>query len=151
MNPMKRKCIDPSYFNLFIAFLPVIHLVLPIRSIIHPPLTYFGLVAIIAGVALNKSAVGLLRRKLTTVTFGEKPSVLVTDGPYRISRNPIYLGGVVVLLGESVFLGSLVTLIFPFILFLLLDRIYIPDEETLMEKEFGLEYLHYKKAVRRWL
>ena len=127
------------------------HLFLPIRIVIHPPLTYFGLVTVVAGVALNVSAVGNLRRKLTTVTFGESPRVLATDGPYRISRNPIYLSGVVLLLGVAVFLGSLVTFVFPVALFLLLDRIYIPDEEILMEKEFEPEYLNYKRAVRRWL
>lgn len=148
---MKRRRIDPSYFNLFIILLPILHLVLPIRIVIHPPLTYFGLGTAIAGVALNVCTVGHLRMKRTTVTFGERPRVLVTDGPYCISRNPIYLSGVVLLLGVDVFLGSLVTFIFPVVLFLLLDRIYIRDEEILMEKEFGPEYLIYKEAVRRWL
>lgn len=148
---MDPRRIDPSYLNLFVVLSAIMHLVLPIRIIIHPPLTYFGLVIIIAGVALNVSAVGHLRRKHTTVAFGESPRVLVTDGPYRISRNPIYLGGVVFLLGVAVALGSLVTFVFPVVCFLLLDRIYIPDEEILMEQEFGPEYLRYNEAVGRWL
>jgi protein-S-isoprenylcysteine O-methyltransferase Ste14 len=148
---MKRRRIDPSYFNLFIILSPIMHLVLPIRIIIHPPLTYFGSVIIVAAVTLNASAVVHLRRKLTPVRFGHSPRILVTDGPYRIGRNPIYLSAVVLLLGVAGVLGSLVTLVFPVVLFLLLDRIYIPDEEILMEREFGPQYLRYKRAVRRWL
>lgn len=148
---MRHRRIDPSYFNLFIILSLVMHLILPIGIVIHPPLTYIGLAVIVAGVGLNVSAVGHLKRKRTTLTFGERSRVLATEGPYRISRNPIYLSGVILLLGVAVFLGSLTTFVFPVILFLLLDRIHIPDEEIQLEKEFGAEYLSYKRAVRRWL
>lgn len=150
-DPVGRRRVDPSYFNLLIVLSPVMHLVLPIGIAVRPPLTYLGLAIVVAAIALNVSAVRHLRRKLTTVTFGESPSVLATDGPFRMSRNPIYLSGVVLLLGIAVFLGSLVTFAFPATLFLLLDRIYIPDEEALLETQFGPDYLSYKRAVRRWL
>ena len=146
-----RRRVDPSYFNLLIVLSPVMHLVLPIGIAVRPPFTYLGLAVVAAAVALNVSAVRHLRRNLTPVAFGETPRALATDGPYRMSRNPIYLSGVVLLLGIAVFLGSLVTFAFPLILFLLLDRIYIPDEEVLLERRFGADWLSYRSAVRRWL
>ena len=130
---------------------PTRHLIFPIQILVHLPLRYLGLGVIFLGIALNHCAVGQLRKMLTSVEFDEIPTRLVTDGPFRISRNPIYLGGVIVLLGIAILLGSLITFVFPVILFLVLDRIYIPLEESQMEEIFGADYIEYKQAVRRWV
>lgn len=109
---MEHRRIDPSNFNLLIVISPMMHFILPIRIVIFPPLSYLGLVVFVAGIVLNVSAMGHLRRNLTTVAFGERSGVLATDGPYRISRNPIYLSGIILLLGPAIFLGSLITFVF---------------------------------------
>lgn len=62
----------------------------------------------------------------------------------------MYLGGVIVLIGVAMLLGSLVSFCFPVLLFLLLDLIYIRSEEREMEERFGIDYLEYKQTVRRW-
>lgn len=129
----------------------MMHFILPIRIVIFPPLSYLGLVVFVAGIVLNVSAMGHLRRNLTTVAFGERSGVLATDGPYRISRNPIYLSGIILLLGPAIFLGSLITFVFLVILFLLLDRFYIPEEEIQLKEELGVKYMRYKRIVWRWL
>ena len=68
----------------------------------------------------------------------------------RISRNPIYLSGLLLSLGLAVLLGSLIPFFFPIALFLILDRLYIPSEEKRLAETFGQPYLDYKKSVRRW-
>lgn len=148
---MKLKPLDPYSFNLLIPLSIGLHFIFPIQILIHSPLRYSGLGAIFLGMAINIRAVVQLRKMYTSVQFDETPTQLVTDGPFQISRNPIYLGGVMVLIGIAIFLGSLITFFFPVILFLILDRIYIPHEESQMKELFGADYIEYQHAVRRWL
>jgi protein-S-isoprenylcysteine O-methyltransferase Ste14 len=61
------------------------------------------------------------------------------------------LGGVILSLGIAVLLGSLITFVFPIVLLLILDQLYIPVEERKLEETFGKEYLEYKQRVRRWI
>ncbi|MFW9996723.1 MAG: methyltransferase family protein [Candidatus Odinarchaeota archaeon] len=79
------------------------------------------------------------------------PSTLVTTGPYRYSRNPIYLGVVLILLGLAVIFASITVLICTVVLFLFFWRFFVGWEEKKLEEAFGEEYLLYKKRVRRWL
>ncbi len=127
------------------------HLLFPIQMLIRSPLRYVGIRLILLGLALNLAASARLRDSQTPVDFHKSPVRLVTDGPFQMTRNPIYLGGVAVLLGIAMFLGSLVTLLFPVFVLVVLDRIYVPIEEGEMEERFGHDYLEYKQAVRRWM
>ena len=128
-----------------------LHFVLPIKRIVYSPYTYLGFVFILLGLALNTWSVRELKKRNTTIDFQEMPNRLVTDGPFRISRNPLYLGGVILSLGIAILLGSLITFVFPVALLLILDRLHIPAEETRLEKIFGEEYLEYRQQVRRWI
>jgi protein-S-isoprenylcysteine O-methyltransferase Ste14 len=128
-----------------------LHFVAPITIIVSPPYTYFGSIAIIFGIALNIWSVVLLRTENTNIEFSEAPNKLIIRGAFRISRNPIYLSGVIVSLGIAVLLGSLITFLFPIALLLILDRVYIPFEEAKLYDTFGEEYVKYRKKVRRWL
>ena len=118
---------------------------------IHAPYTYLGLGVIILGVFLNIWSTKLLREKKTTVNFDETPNKLVETGPFNISRNPIYLSGFILLVGIAILLGSAITFIFPLLLLLIMDRLYIPSEEKSLEQTFGQQYLAYKQRVRRWI
>ena len=148
---MRDKLLPPSYLNIFLVLPIGLHFVLPIKRIVHSPYTYLGFVFILLGLALNTWSVRLLKKRNTTIDFQEMPNRLVTDGPFRISRNPLYLGGVILSLGIAILLGSLITFVFPVALLLILDRLYIPAEETRLEKIFGEEYLEYRQKVRRWI
>ena len=76
---------------------------------------------------------------------------LLTSGPYRFSRNPLYLGGnVFVFLGAALLLGSLTALLFT-VLHLPLMDLFIRREEKQLEQTFGEEWLRYKDQVRRWI
>jgi protein-S-isoprenylcysteine O-methyltransferase Ste14 len=88
---------------------------------------------------------------MTTVKPYENPSILITQGPFKISRHPMYLGMIVILSGMVIVLGSISTIIFPVIFVLMMEILFIPFEEKLLEKEFKNDYLFYKQKVRRWV
>jgi len=148
---MKGRHLPPKYLNLFLVLPIGLHLVLPIRRILYTPYTYLGLAVIFFGVALNLWSVSWLKRQRATIDFLQAPNQLVLDGPFRISRNPIYLSGVATSFGLAILLGSLITFVFPPALWVTLSGLYIPAEEELLEKTFGERYLEYKRRVRRWI
>ena len=81
----------------------------------------------------------------------KRSSVLVTTGPYRYSRNPMYLGLVLILIGIAILQGSISpVLVIPVFIWLITNNI-IKKEEKMLEETFGDAYLEYKKQVRRWI
>jgi protein-S-isoprenylcysteine O-methyltransferase Ste14 len=134
-----------------IIFAFAFHFIIPVRILIPQPYSYFGILFIISGLILNIWSTTHLRKKGTPIEFDAAPRALVTDGPFQRSRNPIYLGGVILLLGVAITLGSLITFIFPTALFLLLNNFHIPHEEIILEESFGDHYREYKKQVNRWV
>jgi protein-S-isoprenylcysteine O-methyltransferase Ste14 len=81
-----------------------------------------------------------------------KPTVvIVQDGPFRISRNPMYLSLLILLLGVAVLTGSLWMFLAVPLLFLIFDIGAVKPEEDYLARNFGHDYLAYKARVRRWL
>ncbi len=83
-------------------------------------------------------------------TFGE-PDALVSSGPFRWTRNPMYLGFVLLLVGVAILVGGITGWIGPVVFFVAADRWYIPFEETRMIETFGVDYEAYRGKVSRWL
>jgi len=105
----------------------------------------------VAGVALLISAILTLRRHDTTVLPDVGATVLVTSGPYRRFRNPIYLADCLILLGLAE-LTKNVWLVIGAVLFAgLVTLLAILPEERHLERRFGRAYLDYKAKSRRWL
>ena len=98
---------------------------------------------------LMKSS-NLFHEKKTTFRL-EKPTALVQNDFYKISRNPMYLGALIFIFGESVLMGNRISFICPILFFLFINFLCIPPEEMMMEKTFGRKYAEYKKNIRRWL
>jgi protein-S-isoprenylcysteine O-methyltransferase Ste14 len=76
---------------------------------------------------------------------------VISAGPYRLSRNPMYLGILAILAGATLTMGSIPGLIAPVGFFLLINNIFIPYEEHSMRKLFGQNYEQYEASVRKWL
>ena len=111
-----------------------------------------GLVAVVIGLALYAwCLVFHFRSYRTAVRVGFSPPHLVIAGPYRISRNPMYVSGLFVWFGWVVFYGSPAVFVALVLLWFIFAFRVIPYEERQLEALFGDEYLEYKKSVRRWI
>jgi len=115
------------------------------------PFNFIGIVLAIIGLVFMYLGWKRFQEAGTTIKPEEKPSVLVTAGIYRISRNPMYLGLVLILLGIAIVTGSTSPLIAPVAFFFIINYKFISYEEWRMERIFGQKYLDYKKRVRRWI
>lgn len=129
----------------------LLHFLIPIWIVIPPPYSYLGAIVMLLGLWLMIWAASIFRKSGTGFQLEGGGSALVTSGPFRFSRNPMYLGILIWLIGFAILLGSLVVFVIPVIIVLLAEFILIPIEERRMEQIFGEEYREYKGRVRRWL
>ncbi len=111
----------------------------------------FGLLLAAVGIGLSFFAAGIFQaRDITRNPYGE-PSMFVAQAPYTFTRNPMYLGLAIALLGCAIFFDSIVMILCPVIFYVVIDQIVIPREEETMAARFGDEYRAYQGRVRRWL
>ena len=87
----------------------------------------------------------------TTVKPDERPSVLVTGGAFRLTRNPMYLGMALILAGAAITMGSLVGLVCAGLFVIAVERWFVHNEEKNAAEAFGQTYADYRRKVRRWL
>ena len=76
---------------------------------------------------------------------------LVTVGPFRFTRNPMYLGLVLAMVGVAFYMGTLPFFVVPVLVFLLCNLVFIPFEEAKMLRQHGNPYTDYLQRVRRWI
>jgi len=141
----------PVYFSLCLALMVLLHLFVPGGTALGFPWRALGIVPLVLGILLNLAADRLFRRHGTAVKPLGQSTGLVTGGVFRVSRHPMYLGFVLILLGIALLMGSLTpyALVFGFGLFL--DRVFVWFEERKLEATFGQAWLDYTKRVRRWV
>lgn len=113
--------------------------------------TFLGSLLLVAGFLLRVWATCYFYQNQMKVISLSPQRTLVTSGPYRFSRNPLYLGGnAFVFLGAALLFGSPVALLITIIHLPLVD-LFIRREERQLERDFGNDWLEYRKRVRRWL
>lgn len=103
------------------------------------------------GLWLMVQAVQAFNLRNTTYKPWETPSALVTGGPMRISRNPMYLGMALIIAGAGWLLVSTPVMLSGLVFVLIIQKFFIIPEEETLERLFGEEYLDYRSRVRRWL
>jgi protein-S-isoprenylcysteine O-methyltransferase Ste14 len=108
-----------------------------------------GLLA--GGLALAGWARVIFLRRGTTVLPFKPTSALVVEGPFRISRNPIYVGFVAIYVGSSLLRRSVWPLLLLPGVLVVMQKAVIEREEAYLERRFGAEYLEYKSSVRQWV
>jgi protein-S-isoprenylcysteine O-methyltransferase Ste14 len=106
----------------------------------------FALGALVAGWSLR-----LFRKARTTTVPGQTSSNLVTSGPYRFGRNPMYVGLVLAYLGEAGMLKQLWPVVLLPLTIAYLSWVVIPVEEARLRDAFGEKYEQYRASVRRWI
>ncbi|MES2562824.1 MAG: isoprenylcysteine carboxylmethyltransferase family protein [Pseudomonadota bacterium] len=112
-----------------------------------------ALMLALAGIGLSAAGVISFHRAKTTVNpmKPESTSALICSGIYSITRNPMYLGVLTVLIAWAVLLSSAWALLGPLAFVLYINRFQIAPEEQVLSDKFGADYSAYKSRVRRWL
>ena len=140
-----------GYFIILLLLSILVHFMYPIVNIVPYPYNLIGIILIITGIIITLKTNFILLRKKTSIKPFETPGVIITSGPFKLSRNPIYSGMTIILLGVETILGSLSPYILPVIFVIIINRLIIPVEEKDLENKFGKKYLDYKTKVRRWI
>jgi protein-S-isoprenylcysteine O-methyltransferase Ste14 len=143
--------IPPVLFAICLGLMFLLRWVCPIAIFLHPPLTYLGFVLLAAGVTLPIVGARQFKKAGTTHKPFHEAKKLVTTGLYRHTRNPMYLGLVLLLTGSWLLMAALSALI-PVLFFIVIaDRWYIRGEEKMLARKFGPQFQEYKSKTRRWL
>ena len=145
------KIMPPTYMLIAMLLMIFLNFVLPIMTIIPNPWSLLGIIPVVLGVYVSVVTEKAFRDASTTVTPFEESSALVTDGWYRISRNPMYLGFVLVLVGIAVLLRSLSPFAVIPLFMAAIEIVFIKAEERMLSGKFGGLYLAYSKNTRRWI
>jgi protein-S-isoprenylcysteine O-methyltransferase Ste14 len=153
MNALKLK-IPPPIYALGIAYIMwLLNRHFPVAHFIESPWNKIGIGIILIALLFDVWSILLFFKKRTTPN-PMKPSNasgLVTEGLYKISRNPMYVVMIIMLVGYGVWLGSVTPfLVIPLCYWVITEMQIKPEEKALGEK-FGKDYQDYKNSVRRWL
>ena len=149
---MNTKLLPPTVFYALLILSIASHFLVPTVTLIRPPYSYLlGVPLILVGAGLTIWADALFKKRNTPVKPMDLPVSFVTDGPFRITRHPMYLGMAAILLGVAIVLGSILPFVFPILFVALMERLFITLEEANLERAFGEDYRAYKQRVRRWI
>jgi protein-S-isoprenylcysteine O-methyltransferase Ste14 len=143
--------LPPALFLVAIGLEILLRFALPAPNVIPVPLRGIGALFLAAGLVLTVAADAQFKRVRTEINPFRRPTALVIDGAFRFTRNPMYLGLVMALVGIALLLGSVVALVVPPLFAFLLEMRFIRHEERAMAEQFGGKYAEYAKRVRRWI
>jgi protein-S-isoprenylcysteine O-methyltransferase Ste14 len=127
------------------------HWLIPLHFLDPALSTPIGVLITAASFGLFFWAVYTMRKGNASIPTGEPTDAIVARGPFRFSRNPIYLSMVLLQVGIGIWVNSLWFVGLAVIAAVLLWRGVISREERYLERKFGAQYLSYKGRVRRWL
>ena len=147
-----RKLLVPPRVMLALLILSVtVGLALPVAGPLAWPVRVVGIVLAAAALAISASSAQRFERVGTNILPYLDPDVLVSDGHFRWTRNPMYVGFLGLLTGVAVATGSLTAWAGPVLYFLYSQLWIIPFEEARMQARFGPDYDEYRRRVPRWL
>lgn len=149
--PTRPKILPPVYLLATLLLMVILHFFLPVAQADSLVLKIIGAVLMVSGIAMAAVSAGAFVKAKTPVIPFEPTTAVITTGLYRFTRNPMYLGMVLVLLGVASLLGSLSPIIPIPVFVVIIHNLFIRREEIFLEKLFGDEYTNYKATVRRWL
>ena len=110
-----------------------------------------GVVLTVAGLLFGLTAIGLFTIKKTALIPHRPASTLVAAGPYKICRNPMYLGLLIAYAGLPLFFDLVWPILLAPVVVWLITNSVIKKEEAYLERRFGEEYLNFKSRTRRWI
>ncbi|MBT5230059.1 MAG: isoprenylcysteine carboxylmethyltransferase family protein [Methylococcales bacterium] len=127
--------------------------VLPLHIFDHPALFYTGIVIICIGLSLDLVSLFNFIKNKTTINpvSPHKAAHLVISGFYRYTRNPMYLGLLLVLTGTAMLFATASAFLLLPLFVIAINTLQIKPEEAALETLFGEQYTHYKSQVNRWI
>ena len=129
----------------------LLHRIVPIRLVASGAPRAPGWTLVALGTAVMLSAVVTFRRAGTTPNPTKPVTALALGGPYRFTRNPMYLGWALTYGGGVLLVNSVWPLLFLPVVIVAVQRMFIAKEERYLEQKFGAAYREYQARVRRWL
>jgi len=152
MPSLESKVPPPAIMLVMALFMWLIARAAPSLHFEIPAHNWLALVLVSVGFVTGILGVVTFRKAKTTVNpLKPHASSLVTWGVYAISRNPMYLGGLTMLLGWAIFLSNALAFLFLPVYVLYLNRFQIAPEERVLTSLFGATYVAYQARARRWL
>ena len=146
-----HKILPPVYLLVAVLLMAGLNYFTPLHTILTAPITYLGVGLIIPGFLIVIWPAASFGKAGTPIKPFEESTYLVTNGMYRVTRNPMYLGMVVILLGVAVLFGTASPFLLVPVFGWIIKTKFVKFEEALLDKTFGDEYIEYKRRVRRWL
>jgi protein-S-isoprenylcysteine O-methyltransferase Ste14 len=146
-----RLIIPPILFLMCLILMALLRWLWPIKMLFPMPWSLLGIVPIILGLISGFLGAFKFRSAGTNIRPFRDADKLVTTGPYRFTRNPMYLGLVLVLTGAWILMGALSPVIGVVIFVVTADRWYIRFEEKMLQQKFGAAFGEYRSKVRRWI
>ena len=140
----------PKIYKAFILLMLIIG-VLPIKPIVGFPWNLSGVPFLFLGIYIATKAKRMFKKSKTPTSPIATATQLHQNGIYKLTRNPMYLGIIIGLTGIALLSGRVINLIFPWLYFAIMDRLFITKEEANLKKKFGEHFLDYKRRVRKWI
>ena len=150
-SSMAKRILPPVWLFLTILLMKTLDKYLPLINLYGEPWVYIGLAPLVVGLIIAAWSATLFHRAKTGVVPFSETTTIVTGGMYRFTRNPMYLGMVLVLLGVGILFGSLTPFLLIPVFAWIIQTVFILEEEKILEAQFGDEYLAFKQQVRRWI
>lgn len=147
----EKAILPPTYMVIAGIAMVLLHLMFPVAGLAQAPITWLGLPFLAVGLIFFLWAGRLFQRHRTPYNPYAVPTRLITEGPFQLSRNPMYLGMVIAAVGVAMLLGTLSPFLVVIVLAWLLTTRFITVEEAALEDEFGEAWRAYCRRVRRWL
>ena len=147
----KPRVLPPTYFYLSLITMIALHFLFPVLKIIPSPWNAIGVIFLLAGISLSFIGDGIFRKVGTTIKPCQESTALVTGNVFCLSRNPMYLGYVLLLTGAAFLMGSLTPFLVIPLFIVLIEKLFIATEEKMLTAKFGQVYLDYQGRVRRWI
>jgi len=153
MQSLELKVPPPAVALVTAVLMWLVSWAVPVLGFAIPARIIFAIILVVAGVITSIAGVATFARAKTTLnpTKPEASSSLVSWGVYSLTRNPMYLGLLLVLTGWAIFLSNVFPFLFLPAYILYINRFQIAPEERALTSLFEREFVAYQSRVRRWI
>ncbi|MBK8808370.1 MAG: isoprenylcysteine carboxylmethyltransferase family protein [Bacteroidales bacterium] len=147
---MKKIIIPPVFVLVFLILIVISYFLIPEYNLLPFPFNLLGVIISFLGFVIMGKARDLFKKNQTTLDI-EKSTFLIDEGVFSKTRNPMYIGMFLLLLGIGICFMNIISILLPFLFIISIHFVFVLKEEKLMTEVFGQEYIHYKEKVKRWI